>query len=57
MDVVGTLVEQLLARVEDLWIAALILSFFTMICEAARPKPRGGRVKPKRKGWRCGSTS
>ncbi|MBL8537478.1 MAG: hypothetical protein JNM59_08765 [Hyphomonadaceae bacterium] len=47
MDVVRALVDQLMSQVEDLWLAALALSFFTMICESAKPKPRDGEERPK----------
>lgn len=39
---ISTLVDQLLTQVGDLWLLALIGSFFVMICEAAKPKPADG---------------
>src|SRR5262249_22601569 len=43
MDV-GALVDELMTRAGDLWFAALVGSFFVMICEAAKPKREKGEA-------------
>ncbi len=45
MEMINALVDELMARVDDLWIAALCGSFLAMVCEAAKPKPREGEPR------------
>jgi hypothetical protein len=45
VELINTLVDQLTTRVEDLWLASLFCSFFTMVCEASKPKPREGESR------------
>jgi hypothetical protein len=49
MDIGGQ-VEWLLERVGDLWLGALIGSFFVMVCESARPKPVEGESRAAPQG-------
>lgn len=51
MDVVNTLVDQLMSTVSDLWFLALIGSFFVMICESAKPKRQEGEERREATGW------
>ena len=44
MDI-GALVNRVIESAGDLWLAALIGSFFVMICEAAKPGPEEGEEK------------
>lgn len=41
----GDFIRELISSAGDLWFLALIGSFFVMICEAAKPKPREGEDK------------
>lgn len=45
-------IDQLLSGVGDLWTLAFIGSFFVMVCEAARPKPREGGAAAEPRGIR-----
>ncbi|MBY0564554.1 MAG: hypothetical protein K2P58_10245 [Hyphomonadaceae bacterium] len=47
MELVDALIEQLMANVEDAWLAAYCVSFLTMVCEAAKPKAKEGEEQPK----------
>lgn len=47
LELVDALIEQLMANVEDAWLAAYGVTFLTMVCEAAKPKPRQGEERPK----------
>ena len=51
MQVVDTLVDQLVATAGDLWFAALIGQFFVMVCEAAKPKPQEGEDRGEPRGY------
>jgi hypothetical protein len=51
MDLVSTLVDQLMSAVGDLWLLALIGSFFVMICESAKPKRQEGEARKEATGW------
>lgn len=51
MDIVNTLVDQLMSSVGDLWLLALIGSFFVMICESAKPKRQEGEERREATGW------
>jgi FtsH-binding integral membrane protein len=46
MDI-GALINRVADSAGDLWFAALIGSFFVMICESAKPKLEEGEEKPK----------
>ncbi|MBC7770582.1 MAG: hypothetical protein H7124_17510 [Phycisphaerales bacterium] len=45
------MIDQLLSVTDDLWLLALIGSFFVMVCEAAKPKPREGESKAAASGF------
>ena len=45
MDI-GALIDRVADSAGDLWFAALIGSFFVMICESAKPKLEEGETKP-----------
>ena len=47
----SALVDQLLDRVGDLWFAALVGSFFVMICESAKPKLAEGESRAAPTGF------
>lgn len=47
MEMVEAVADQLMANVEDAWLAAYVISFLTMVCEAAKPKTREGEERPK----------
>jgi hypothetical protein len=51
MDLVGTLVSQLLTNAGDLWGGALIGQFFVMICESAKPKPAAREADAEPRGF------
>ena len=46
MDI-GALINRIMDSAGDLWFAALIGSFFVMVCESAKPKLEEGEAKPK----------
>jgi hypothetical protein len=48
---IGALIDQLLSRVGDLWTLAFVGSFFVMICEASKPKPRDGETAAEPRGF------
>lgn len=50
MDV-GSLIADLLQRIDDLWIAALVVAFFAIACEAAKPPPLEGEARSIETGW------
>lgn len=51
MDLVSRLIDQLLSVTDDLWLLALIGSFFVMVCESAKPKPGEGESKAAPSGF------
>jgi len=45
MGDLGALADQLITLTGETWFAAVIASFFVMICESAKPKPGEGEPK------------
>jgi hypothetical protein len=48
---VNTLIDELARNAGDLWFLAVVGSFFVMVCEAAKPKPREGESKAAPEGF------
>ena len=47
----GEPIDLVLRQLGDLWFAALVGSFFVMICESARPKPEEGESRAAPQGF------
>lgn len=51
MELISASVNQVLEVAGDLWLLALVGSFFGMVCESAKPKPQEGESRAAPQGF------